>query len=132
MGTPLTVYHMTTATRTPPHIRGGHVSPSLRVTTQIWGLSVIHFPRGKYQQHWDQIHFNDGGVRFSAGAHRGPGEHVHSKSVPRIDPRATLIELNVSTYSSNLGSDGQAAQAHFVLSRSAIPGFLSDIMSQHD
>ena len=78
MGTPLTVYRTTTATHT-PLIRGGHVSPSPWGTTRSWGPSVIHFPRGKYQQHWDRIRFNDGGARFSARNHRGPGEHVRGK-----------------------------------------------------
>jgi hypothetical protein len=80
MGTPLTVYRTITATHSTPLIRGGHVSPSPWVTTRTWGqLSVIHFPRGKCQQHWDKICFNNGGARLSARAHRGPGEHVHSK-----------------------------------------------------
>jgi hypothetical protein len=78
MGTPLTVYRTSTATHT-PLIRGGLVSPSPWVTTRTWGLSVIHFPRGKYQQHRDQIRLNDGGARSSARARRGPGEYVHGK-----------------------------------------------------
>ena len=76
MGTPLTVYCATTAAHS-PLIRRGHVSPSPWVATRTWGLSVIHFTRGKYQQQRDKIRFNNGGARFSARAHRGPGEYVH-------------------------------------------------------
>jgi hypothetical protein len=78
MGTPLTVYRTTTATHT-PLIRGRHISPSPWVATRPWGLSIIRFPRGKYQQQRDEIRFNDGGARHSEGAHRGPGEHVRGK-----------------------------------------------------
>ena len=49
--------------------------------------------RGRYQQQRDQICFNDGGARFSVCV---------VSVVPRIDVRAMLIELNVSTYSSKL------------------------------
>ena len=67
-----------------------------------WGLSVIHFPCGKYQQQWDQMRFNDGGARFSAELVEDLENMCIVSVVPRIDPRARLIELNASTYSSNL------------------------------
>ena len=58
-------------------IRGRYVSSSPRVTTWTWGLSLTYFSRGEYQQHRNQVRFNDGGARLSARVYRGPGKHVH-------------------------------------------------------
>jgi hypothetical protein len=129
MGTPLAVYRMIAVT-VAPLIRGGHVSPSPRVTTRTWELSVIHFPRGKYQHHCDQVCFNDGGARFPTRDHRRPGKDVHGTSWAPQRHRAMLIELNARMYSSNLGNrwaSFPSASYSIAVSNS---GFLFDIMSE--
>jgi hypothetical protein len=95
MSTPLTVYRMTTATHT-PLIRGGHDADmgAIRHTLPSWEVSTALGPNTF--QRW--------GVQDSLHELIEDPENMCMVSVvPRIDPRAMLIELNPSTYSSNLG-----------------------------
>jgi hypothetical protein len=79
--------------------------PWVTTRTLGWGPSVIHFPRGKYQQHWDQIHFNDGGARFSADLIEDLENMCIVSVVPPHGPTsyANRVECQHVQYSRNLG-----------------------------
>ena len=60
--------------------------------------------RGNNRQQWVHICFNDVATKFSAGSHRRPGGHMYMVGdVPHRPTSYILIELDASTYFSNLG-----------------------------
>jgi hypothetical protein len=103
------------------------------VVTRTWGLSVIYFPREKYQQQWDKICFNDGGSIFSAGSHRGLEEHVQGKCCAPHRPTSHVNRVGCQHIFEQLGKRRASFPSSFYsISVSNSGFFLSYIMSQHD